>query len=447
MIKRGAKLVYLFGLLLLWPSISSAGLVYSNYPSFTDWFPPKLVDLKFDVSATANYLNDFQMYLHATSGTPQLSGAIRCTDTEGGVYGAACRAFYHDGLGTPDNEAVCYWLIDTSVGTDIKWRSASQLYLNKAPYGSHLCQVDSSLFYYIDVTQSGAFYQGYETAPATTTPAWKLYTDETLDAEITDFSPAWGAHIATTGVTFMIEYYNTGDYDEVGFWVQSDTLHAPTTTAENTYTYALQGSQTWTYYTELSEGFYWGKVYMRNSATDERVEERLSFRVATTSASQVFGLGAEFATSSVNYELSCGISNFNLKLCAYHLFVPSVEEQWKLIDEMQENFIENFPFSWGYKILQELWYEEGTSTLPDLVLTIPDGMPSAGASIDLTPWDAIDSINDLIPKGTTTTFIAGVRPYWDFVWKLMFAIWLVFKLIGIARHKGDHDIKTKVATG
>lgn len=79
-------------------------------------------------------------------------------------------------------------------------------------------------------------------------------------------------------------------------------------------------------------------------------------------------------------------------------FVPSpmaVEQQFT---DLREGFLARAPWGYGTRFY-DIASSISTTSLPSLVITVPDDMPGSGAAIDLTPWD--DLLGDDSILGTT----------------------------------------------
>jgi len=96
---------------------------------------------------------------------------------------------------------------------------------------------------------------------------------------------------------------------------------------------------------------------------------------------------------------------------------------WGLFDE---DYQYAMAFESGSTTVQQVLYS--TSTLPDLILTVPTGLPMAGASLDLTPWDKV-KFSEWRITGHETTWWQEVDQYWNWGWRLMFGLLVVMRVM------------------
>jgi len=104
---------------------------------------------------------------------------------------------------------------------------------------------------------------------------------------------------------------------------------------------------------------------------------------------------------------------------------------------------------WGYatRVYVILTSETSTSTLPSLAVDVPDGLPMGGTALpDFAPWDGIESAVAQLDVADVETMegspLENFEFWWNFMWSLMFAFWLIRELYGMAE-MGDFEDLTE----
>jgi len=91
---------------------------------------------------------------------------------------------------------------------------------------------------------------------------------------------------------------------------------------------------------------------------------------------------------------------------------------------------------WGYATRIYIIFagETSTSTLPSLATHIPAGLPFEGTEFDFTPWThigtAVDTLSTTIPEDQTESALDIFEFWWNFMWIIVFVIWLIGELYG-----------------
>jgi len=126
----------------------------------------------------------------------------------------------------------------------------------------------------------------------------------------------------------------------------------------------------------------------------------------------------------------------NAITCVYALVVPDASSTQTFIADMQ-SVMNHAPI--GYATLFVSDVNQGLSTttvgLPSLVITLPNGFPGAGTSVDLTPWN--DLLGPTSILATTTdpnsgkTLQQAVEPGWDDFIYFLFVIVLFGEISGV----------------
>lgn len=255
---------------------------------------------------------------------------------------------------------------------------------------------------------------------------------------ISSYNPALASTTASTTVWLDAAGYNSGAYEQLEFLLIGDS---PGTQSRleifplASYGYFLVGDTT-----ELPAGQYWGWVKLVDTdGVHSALSYDLKFRVATTSPDTWLGLGVQvFTPTATSAPLlpDCLWYQFDLSKCVYSLFIPSVTDLTGLLGQATSSLFSRFPFGYATRMVTILTTSQATSTLPDVILTVPDGMPGAGASVDLTPWPYFGTSSPI----QTATDSDG-NTYWDIIevgWTslviLIFGLWALGVVLSEAKH-------------
>jgi len=137
-----------------------------------------------------------------------------------------------------------------------------------------------------------------------------------------------------------------------------------------------------------------------------------------------------FGTSSCSW-LS---GNFNMFLCFGTFIVPSSDQILKLVGYATSSVFDSPPFGYVNRVVN-IFLDDSTTTLPSVVLTVPEGLPGAGKSLNLSPWEVMRSFWYYTPSGnfvsTTSTMTIWdlVSPFWYLLMLAIFGLWFVILII------------------
>ena len=88
-----------------------------------------------------------------------------------------------------------------------------------------------------------------------------------------------------------------------------------------------------------------------------------------------------------------------------------------------------------------------TTSLPNLIITVPDGMPAEGAQVNLTPWDELmgeDSLVGTSESDNGNTFKDIVEPGFVVLIYALLGITMVHRVIAFENHSNGSNKKTSV---
>jgi len=97
---------------------------------------------------------------------------------------------------------------------------------------------------------------------------------------------------------------------------------------------------------------------------------------------------------------------------------------------------------WGYVFrLYDIATNEASSSLPVISATVPPTLPGAGASVTLNPNHVLDTLlnatSGAFVSGTATStesFYVITSRYWRALCLLVFIIYIIKRIIGVANH-------------
>lgn len=125
-----------------------------------------------------------------------------------------------------------------------------------------------------------------------------------------------------------------------------------------------------------------------------------------------------------------------------------------LKDELQAIFVRKFPWGYAFRVYDIISNPTfATSSLPSLVIPMPVEWHGSGASIDLTPWTALEDTMTELEQATssaTTSPIMDTINYWtNILFGVFFALYVVKRVFDLDVGFGDlheSEIKNKKRT-
>jgi len=134
------------------------------------------------------------------------------------------------------------------------------------------------------------------------------------------------------------------------------------------------------------------------------------------------------------YPDSCKILYFDLVECFKYLVIPTADTGVKLYGVATTSIFSLPPFSWAYNFFDILG-SDSTTSLPAVVLIVPNGIPGAGKSLDLSPWKAMRDFWLYVPSGnfitaaTTSSIYEVTKPIFNVAYLLIFGFWFFLIVI------------------
>jgi len=253
---------------------------------------------------------------------------------------------------------------------------------------------------------------------------------------ILEFSPALGSTTASTSVYVSGEGFNAGEYDTFAIEMIGDSPGA----VSKSVAWPISSGDFFVEDTvSFPVGQYWGWAVMRDSSRSAtEIRKPMKFRVATTSPDTYFGFGLQVFTptaTSAPILPDCIIGSFDLAKCLYALVIPSMTDVVSLLNTATSTLLARMPFGYFTRLTTILLAPVATSTLPSVILTVPDDLPGAGKTLDLTPWPYLFGEDSLLGSTTlphsSTTLSSLVLPGWNLLVLFIFAAYVFGRVRGI----------------
>jgi hypothetical protein len=171
-------------------------------------------------------------------------------------------------------------------------------------------------------------------------------------------------------------------------------------------------------------------------------QEITRFTVGTTSVygnvniADIFGIAS---STRAKFATDCDVfAGGDFVDCVGDLFVPDPSDLSYIFSSNILPLLTYPPFGYATQIWNDFEYGMGTTTigsLPEWVITLPNGYPGASTSVDLTPWRDLLGASSTLSLATDPnsgkTLYEIVYPGWsDFVY-FLFAIVIFGELIGL----------------
>lgn len=180
------------------------------------------------------------------------------------------------------------------------------------------------------------------------------------------------------------------------------------------------------------------------------------FTVATSSSyDRAIGSTVEaIVASQTAIDPTCSFDFFTpsnylpaIQTCITSLFaVPSAYVADGLMGAMSD-LLSHAPWGYATRVYVILTEETASSTLPSLAVDIPDGLPMGGTALpDFAPWDGIEVAVAQLDVADVETMegspLENFEFWWNFMWSLMFAFWVIREIYGMAE-MGDFEDLTE----
>jgi len=177
------------------------------------------------------------------------------------------------------------------------------------------------------------------------------------------------------------------------------------------------------------------------STTAEQLNDYLG---SIDSTNYVYPVSGDVFTGLGYDSQACKIVRYNSLLdwdytldfteCVKYLFIPTTDVGVRLWAQATSTIFTVPPFSWGLHFF-ELFNTTASSSLPAVNLVVPTGLPGAGKSLSLAPWNTMKVFWDYTPSGTfitaatTSSIYELTKPIFNIVFYVVFGIWLIFIVI------------------
>lgn len=140
----------------------------------------------------------------------------------------------------------------------------------------------------------------------------------------------------------------------------------------------------------------------------------------------------DLATSTQAF-VNCGIIDFNLANCLYSIFIPTEQQFRNTFQILYDNTLTKFPIGYVTSMV-EILKDTTKQDIPVIDLTVPEGIPGAGATLDLTISDVAWIFNATSTFGTPEqkgqSLFSIVNPYWEILVYLSLFLYIASRLLG-----------------
>jgi len=125
----------------------------------------------------------------------------------------------------------------------------------------------------------------------------------------------------------------------------------------------------------------------------------------------------------------------NVASCVASVFLPNNAQIGRIVAYATSSVFAHPPIGYINRLVQIVALDTGTTTLGSVVLTVPAGLPGAGRSVDLSPWQPIRNAFYHTPSGvfitaaTSSNLWESIEPMWNLLWGIFFTIFFVVLII------------------
>jgi len=125
----------------------------------------------------------------------------------------------------------------------------------------------------------------------------------------------------------------------------------------------------------------------------------------------------------------------NLASCVASVFLPNNAQIARVVAYATSSVFAHPPIGYINRLVQIVALDTGTTTLGSVVLSVPPGLPGAGRSVNLSPWQPIRNAFYHTPSGvfitaaTSSTLWESIEPMWNLLWGIFFTIFFVVLII------------------
>lgn len=181
------------------------------------------------------------------------------------------------------------------------------------------------------------------------------------------------------------------------------------------------------------------------------VSTTTAFTVATSTAHDI-AVGQQvdaIIAAQEAYNPECGFDIMepgdwlpDLQQCITSLFAVPVDYVADGLQGALQDLLSRAPWGYATRAYVIITGDTASSTLPSLAVDVPDGLPMAGKSFDFSPWEptetALASLDTAVVETMEGSPLDNFLFWWNTMWLIMFALWLVREIYGIAE-MGDFD--------
>jgi len=186
------------------------------------------------------------------------------------------------------------------------------------------------------------------------------------------------------------------------------------------------------------------------------VSTTTQFTVATSSSyDRAIGSTVEaIVASQTAIDPECSFDFFTpsnylpaIQTCITSIFaVPTAYVADGLMGAMSD-LLSHAPWGYATRVYVILTEETASSTLPTLAVDVPDGLPMGGTALpDFSPWAGIETAVAQLDVADVETMegspLENFEFWWNFMWSLMFAFWVIREIYGMAE-MGDFEDLTE----
>jgi len=148
------------------------------------------------------------------------------------------------------------------------------------------------------------------------------------------------------------------------------------------------------------------------------------------------------SVSGTDIGSSCTIVGFDFVACISGMLVPNTASLLPVFSSIRDGALGMWPIGYITRTAV-IMSGSATSTLPSFEVAVPVGFPGAGDSIDLTPWNELVGPTSILGEATSSLHAVGdtasgktlreiVEPGWNTIVYVIFAIVVVFRLLGLS---------------
>lgn len=129
--------------------------------------------------------------------------------------------------------------------------------------------------------------------------------------------------------------------------------------------------------------------------------------------------------------------------CIIYLFSGSTEYVADALRIQIADLTSRAPWGYATRVYIILTGETASSTLPSIAAHVPSGLPFEGKEFDFTPWTGIENtvatLQTKVPEDQTESAYDLFVFWWNTMWLIVFALWLLQELYGTLSIDMEHN--------